>query len=201
MKRPIYRILEFSGRALPRLNGMWWSLITGLGFRRVGRHFKLRGLEAIHVEGSLAIGDACWIEAVTHYKGRNFSPALSFGQGVSISDWTHISCADSVEIGAGCLLGSKIYIGDHSHGAVPDYAVAPGVNPADRPLGDLSPITIGARCWICDGAVILGGTRIAAGSIVGANSVVKLVETRPAVIAGVPARVVRYLDETEHLHV
>jgi lipopolysaccharide O-acetyltransferase len=120
---------------------------------------------------------------------------LVLGSRVAISDFTHISCVERIEIGDDCLLGSKVYIGDHSHGSVADLEQIRDVAPAQRPLSDIAEIIIGEKTWIGDGAVILAGTRIARSSIVGANSVVRLKEERPALIAGVPARVIRYLDD------
>ena len=66
--------------------------------------------------------------------------------------------------------------------------------PAKRPLGDIAEIDIGKNSWICDGAVILAGTRLASHSIVGANSVVRLQTDRAALIGGIPAKVIKYLD-------
>ena len=62
------------------------------------------------------------------------------------------------------------------------------------PLADLDSIEVGAGTWICDGAVILEETKIAAGSVIGANSVVRLREDRAALIAGTPAKVLRYFN-------
>jgi acetyltransferase-like isoleucine patch superfamily enzyme len=95
------------------------------------------------------------------------------------------------------LLGSNIYIGDHTHG--PTKINIEIINvlpiPAKRELDNLGPIIIGARSWICDGVVILPNSRIHHDSIIAANSVVKLVTNRPALIAGAPAKIIRYLDE------
>jgi acetyltransferase-like isoleucine patch superfamily enzyme len=140
------------------------------------------------------IGDFCWIEAVASYQGKRYRPRLIIGNRVDLSDLTHISCVEFIQIGDDCLLGSKIYIGDHHHGSVSNIGEIMNVAPAQRPLADISEIIIGEKTWICDGAVILPGTRIGRCSIVGANSVVRLQEDRPALIAGVPARVIRYLD-------
>lgn len=140
------------------------------------------------------MGDFCWIQAIMRYGGVRNNPTLSIGDDVSISDLTHISCVQSISIGAGSLLGSKIYIGDHSHGSMENWAQMHTIAPGDRPLGDIDDVVIGERVWIGDGAVILAGSRIAAGSIIGANSVVNLQVDRPAMIAGVPARVIRFLE-------
>jgi len=190
----LLRTWEFAGKSIPRLRGLFYRYVLGLPFRRVGRNLKVRGGRAMVLGRSVTVGDNCWLEAVVHYKGRRYSPRLRIGNEVALSDSTHISAALAVDIGDGCLIGSKVYIGDHGHGSLRERDVAEQVFPADRPLGDIAPISIGSGCWIGDGAVILAGSRIAPDSVIGANSVVRLTETRPALIVGVPARVSRYLD-------
>jgi acetyltransferase-like isoleucine patch superfamily enzyme len=141
------------------------------------------------------LGDFCWIEAVSRYGGRQYRPELVLGEGTAISDLVHISCLEKITIGRDCLIGSKVYIGDHSHGDLKMDMAERSMPPAKRPLGAVSPIEIGERVWIGDGAVILAGTRIAKESIVGANSVVRLRVDRPALIAGVPAKIIRYFSD------
>jgi acetyltransferase-like isoleucine patch superfamily enzyme len=177
-----------------RLRAFVMYFRTGIRFAGVGRHAKVRGTAHMTVGTKVRVGDFCWIEAVASYGGRRYQPRLIIGDRVVLSDLTHISCAEAIEIGNDCLLGSKIYIGDHHHGSLSDIHEVMNVAPAQRPLADISEIIIGEKTWICDGAVILPGTRIGCCSIVGANSVVRLQEDRPALIAGVPAKVIRYLD-------
>lgn len=180
----------------PRLRAWLVRSFLGLNVSKVGVHVKFRGLSHCRFEGNLRVGDFCWLEAVTRYAGHSYEPVLTIGRDVAISDLTHISCVRQVTIGEGCLLGSKVYIGDHSHGHTnslhPDELAQP---PALRALEDAKPIHIGAACWLGDGVIILAGTRLAAGSIVAANSVVRLVCDRPAMVAGVPAKIIRFLDE------
>jgi acetyltransferase-like isoleucine patch superfamily enzyme len=172
-------------------------LRTGIKFKKVGKHAKVYGSSRMSLGRHIVLGDYCWIEAVSSYAGIRYSPRLVIGDRVSLSDLTHISCLKYVQIGADCLLGSKIYIGDHNHGSTSDLQMIQNIAPARRPLGDAAEIVIGEKVWICDGAVILPGARIGNSSIVGANSVVRLQEERPALIAGIPARVIKYLDETD----
>jgi acetyltransferase-like isoleucine patch superfamily enzyme len=177
-----------------RVRGMLFGLIRGVHFHKAGRLVKIRGARHICVGQGVSVGDFCWIEAITQFAGVDLSPKLELDDGVSLSDLTHISCASHVHIGENCLIGSKVYIGDHSHGSLSNTMEMFSIPPAKRPLGDIAEIEIGKNSWICDGAVILAGTRLASHSVVGANSVVRLQTDRPALIAGVPAKVIRYLD-------
>ena len=189
----ITRCFDRLAAMIPMVRAFLFLVTHGVRFKRLGSHFKIRGIEGMNIGHRVGVGDFCWIQAVLSYGGIRYSPSLSIGDDVAISDLTHISCAYQISIGAGCLLGSKIYIGDHYHGSTRTFDLLQA--PAHRPLANFESIQIGDRVWVGDGAVILPGARIASGSIIGANSVVGLSVDRPALIAGIPARVVRYLDQ------
>ncbi|WP_263377114.1 acyltransferase [Granulicella aggregans] len=190
-------VLDQARKIPPRLRALLIYPLYGLRFRKFGRNSKLIGSDGILVGDGVSLGDFCWIEAVKSYAGLNYNPRLLIGRRVAVSDLTHISCVNKIDIGDDCLIGSKVYIGDHSHGTISNISELANVAPAERPLGDIGEVTIGAKTWICDGAVILAGTTIAQSSIIAANSVVRLREERAALIAGAPARVIRYLDGVE----
>ena len=192
--RTLAGLLDRGAGSARRLRAIAVYFRTGIRFAGVGRHAKVRGTAHMNVGARVSVGDFCWVEAIASYGGKRYRPRLIIGNGVALSDMTHISCVESIQIGDDCLLGSKIYIGDHNHGSVSDIGELLNVAPARRPLNDIAEIVIGEKTWICDGTVILPGTRIGRCSIVGANSVVRVQEDRPALIAGVPARVIRYLD-------
>ncbi|MCZ2497706.1 acyltransferase [Xylophilus sp. Kf1] len=187
-------ILDFFYKSIPRIRALPWRLLS-FRFKRVGRGLRLMGGRGIVGGENAAFGVFCWLECVFSYKGISHLPKLSLGRDISASDFLHVSCAGRIQIGDGCLIGSRVYIGDNSHGALSSYGGHSLVNPAERPLAGVQEINIGARCWIGDGTVILAGASIAADSVVGANSVVRIKVDRPALIAGVPATVLRYLDE------
>ena len=85
--------------------------------------------------------------------------------------------------------GPYIYITDQNHGyADPDTPIG-----KQWPINE--PVTIGAGSWIGTGAVILPGARIGRNVVVAAGSVVRGDIPDHCVVAGVPGRVVRRLDE------
>ncbi|MDN7671381.1 DapH/DapD/GlmU-related protein [Burkholderia oklahomensis] len=186
------RLLFFFHR-LGRAGRAWaWRIAGQPAFARRGRANKIFGWRSIRVGKGVTIGDACWIQAVERYGMQTFRPSISIGDGAHLSDAVHMSAVSSIEIGNGCLLGSRIYIGDHAHGDSAD-ADHQSVPPARRPLARIEEIRIGDNCWICDGAIILAGTRLAPGCIVAANAVVRLTADAACLIAGNPATIVKRL--------
>jgi len=74
---------------------------------------------------------------------------------------------------------------DHNHRyANPDIPIA-------RQWVDAEPVRIGAGCWLGAGAVVLPGTTLGRNVVVAAGSVVRGEVPDHAVVAGVPARIVR----------
>lgn len=178
---------------LARVRGAFYSRFGPADFRRVGRNFKYYGHGRV-VGDSIGVGDNCWFEAVTQYKDSLYSPEIVIGRGTNFSDSVHLSAVQKIIIGEDCLFGSNVYVGDHSHGSGRITSREALVPPASRELKDAEPIHIGARVWIGDGVVILAGSRIPDGSIVGANSVVKAVFEESGIMVGAPARMVRRID-------
>jgi maltose O-acetyltransferase len=56
------------------------------------------------------------------------------------------------------------------------------------------PIVIQDNVWIGAGAKVLGGVTIHKGAVIGANAVVTRDIPENAIVAGVPARVIRFRD-------
>ena len=81
-----------------------------------------------------------------------------------------------------------------------DTIIGPGVGiyTGNHSLHDLSPdaqpISIGPRCFIGARAIILGGVSIGADAIVGAGAVVARDVPSGAVVAGSPAKVLRFRE-------
>jgi lipopolysaccharide O-acetyltransferase len=133
-----------------------------------------------------------WLEAVTSYQSQHFSPAITIGDGVTFSDDVHISSIESIVIGSSVMLGSRIFISDHSHGAYKgDLQSRPEEPPSHRRLGSGGPVSIGNNVWIGDNSVVLGPATIGSGAIVGANSLVRGVVPCNTIVAGSPAIVIK----------
>lgn len=94
----------------------------------------------------------------------------------------------SIEIADDVWFGQDVFVSDASHG-YQDPEV-----PVGRQLGAHQPVSIGSGSWIGHGAIVLPGARVGRNVVVGAGSVVRGDVPDHAVVAGVPARVVRHLE-------
>ena len=104
-------------------------------------------------------------------------------------------------------LGNDVWIGANVTLAAPNHPfLAEERLPAEYPDGNhdleyASPITIKDGCWICSGATICGGVTIGENSIVAAGAVVNRDVPPNCIAAGVPARVIREIDEGDRIRV
>lgn len=184
--------LEFYLKARSKLITFIFRMLVSKKFIRIGRNFKLYAPPNFFGNG-IMVGDNCWFETVNNYNQATYQPNFKVGNGVAFSDGVHISCAHYIEIQNQVLFGSNIYVGDHSHGYGPNPE---NIGPAKQPLINFGEIIIGDRCWIGDGSVILANCKIAPDSVIAANSVLKNIYTeKPAIIAGNPAIIVKFLDQ------
>lgn len=92
-------------------------------------------------------------------------------------------------IDMGAVLGGRAIVGKHSHigaGAV----LAGVVEPASA-----QPVRVGDNVLIGANAVIIEGVQIGDGAVVGAGAVVINDVPAHTVVAGVPAKVIKQIDE------
>ncbi len=185
--------LHMLDKIIARSRGLLYKALLTKSFKKVGRNFKFYGGHYIQVGKDCCMGDNCWVQAVYKYKTKAFLPEIKLGDRLMCSDSVHISSVSKIIIGSDTLIGSNVYIGDHSHGSTRVGEINIDIAPSERDLADVGDIYIGNKVWLCDGVVVLAGTYLASGSIVGANAVVKGQYREPSILAGVPAKIVRKL--------
>jgi maltose O-acetyltransferase len=96
----------------------------------------------------------------------------------------------------GMLRKAEITIGNGVRIAPNVSLCAAGHDPDDPNLADVaSPITVGDGAWLGAGCILLPGARIGPGAVVAAGAVVRGEVTAGAIVAGVPARLVRMRKE------
>ena len=127
----------------------------------------------------------------------------------------------NIHVGKGCFvnynctfldvapitLGNGVWVGANVTLATPNHPFLSEERlPADYPDGNhdleyAAPITIKDGCWICSSATICGGVTIGENSIVAAGAVVNRDVPPGSIVAGVPAKVIRQIDEGDRVNV
>lgn len=156
-------------------------------------------------------------------KQRTLNKLIPSSKGKSLGVFAAFYCEYGVNIivGEGCFinynctfldvspitLGNGVWIGANVTLATPNHPlIAEERLPADYPDGkhDLeysSPITIEDGCWICSSSTICGGVTVGKNSVVTAGAVVTRDVPENCIVAGVPAKVVRKIDEGDRMNV
>ena len=157
------------------------------GADQVGERVRLRGRPSIQNDGRMVIGSrvqlvstAAKLELVAMEGG-----SLEIGDRTLVNYGGSIAAAQSIRIGARCLIGTHAIIMDNDfHRLEPERRLE---WPESRP------IVIEDNVWLGGRVTVLGGVTIGEGSCIGAGSVV--VDDIPArsLAVGVPARVIRAL--------
>ncbi len=118
---------------------------------------------------------------------------IYIGSKVFIGPHAYLSAdAVRVEIGSDTVIGPGFYLiaGDH------EFAT-PGIPFRGAPRGQNEPISIGRNVWIGARATVLKGVTIGDSAIIAAGSVVTRDVDPCAIVAGVPARFLRWRFEGE----
>lgn len=143
----------------------------------------------MHIGEDTLIGRHCAL-SVGYGPGQDPLPArgLVIGDRCVIGARACITAHTSIVIGDDVWFGKDVFVSDASHGYTDP------TTPIGRQLGEHQPVSIGAGSWIGHGAIILPGTTIGRNVVVAAGSVVRGTIEDHAIVAGVPARVVRRLE-------
>jgi acetyltransferase-like isoleucine patch superfamily enzyme len=135
---------------------------------------------------TLRVGRWAWIGHGS--KIRVHEGEVSIGAKTVMGQDCTISAFQSVSIGRECILADRVMLIDFDH----------GVTEVDRPIRLQGiykrDVRVGHNVWIGYGACVLRGVSIGDNSIVGTNAVVTKEVAPNAVVAGVPARVIRMRD-------
>ena len=104
-------------------------------------------------------------------------------------------------LGNGVLIGANVTLATPSHPFIAEERLSADYQDGNHALEYASPITIKDGCWICSGAIICGGVTIGENSIVAAGAVVTKDIPPDSIVAGVPARIIRKIDESDRMDV
>jgi acetyltransferase-like isoleucine patch superfamily enzyme len=139
---------------------------------------------------------------------------VRFGRFVWIGDGSKIRCHEGeVEIGAKTVMGQECTISAYRRVRIGEQCVIAdramfidfdhGVVEVERPIRVQGIYTrdveVGSNVWIGYGACVLRGVRVGDNAIVGTNSVVTKDVPANAVVAGIPARIIRMREAPERM--
>ena len=196
------RTIRFCAR-----NGMLTPKYALLLARYLRRRFLTAAGRRWRTDGPLFLGSR--LELQIARRGR-----VEFGRFVWLGHGTKIRCHEgAVEIGAKTVLGQECTISAYERVRIGEQCVIAdramfidfdhGVVEVERPIRlqgiYTRPVEVGSNVWIGYGACILRGVRVGDNAIVGTNCVVTRDVPANAVVAGVPARVVRMRDAPQRL--
>lgn len=174
------------------------TAICKSAFNYVGKHTYFETLpQELRLPKCIEIGN--YTRMGRHLLLRCYStgtniPKLKIGGRVNIGDHSTISCCNEIIIGNNVRTGRMVMITDNSHGHT-NVAEELKLNPIDRPLVSKGPVIIDNNVWIGEKATILPGVTIGEGTIIAANAVVTKDVPPFAVVAGCPAKVIKYVCE------
>jgi acetyltransferase-like isoleucine patch superfamily enzyme len=198
----VIRLLRFCAR-----NGMLTPKYALLAARWAHRRLFTRAGWRWRTDGPLFLGGG--LELQIGRRGR-----IEFGRFVWLGHGTKIRCHEGrVEIGAKTVLGQECTISAYELVRIGEQCTIAdramfidfdhGVVEVERPIRKQGiytrPVEIGSNVWIGYGACILRGVRVGDNAIVGTNCVVTKDVPANAVVAGVPARIVRMREAPERL--
>jgi acetyltransferase-like isoleucine patch superfamily enzyme len=185
------------------LNLIYARLVVRLLRRRYlttyGRRLKLDGLAFIGPGVVLQIGKQARIELgrwswIGHgTKIRSHEGVVSIGAKTVLGQECTISAFQQVSIGRECVIADRVMLIDFDHGVVE----------VDRPVRQQGiykrDVRVGNNVWIGYGACILRGVTVGDNAIIGTSAVVTRDVPANAVVAGVPARLIRMRKSPERM--
>lgn len=118
-------------------------------------------------------------------------PELVIGDSCQIGDSSHITAARSIKIGNHVLTGKRVLISDNNHGYITPDEI--GIPPLERLVVSPGPVVIDDNVWIGEKASILSGVHVGRGAIIAAHAVVTHDVPPGAIVAGIPAKVIKKL--------
>lgn len=152
---------------------MAWRYVL---LRRIGTVFQGNGYRIIQSN-------------VCIYNAQN----LVMGECVTLNDNSYVECAGGIEIGSNVMIGHGVSILSNSHKFDTTEIT---MNMQGEKFGE---IKIGNDVWIGAKATVLMGVTIGEGAVIGAHALVNRNVEPYEVVAGVPARHIRYRMQLENM--
>lgn len=117
----------------------------------------------------------------------DFGKNIHVGDNVFINACCHFQDHGGVTLGDGCQIGHNVVFATLNH----------GLEPADRSTTYPAPIVLGRNVWVGSNATILQGVTIGDNAVVAAGAVVSRDVPANTIVGGVPARIIKGIDNPE----
>lgn len=159
---------------------LWTELVLRRAFGHIGARtvivspLVLRGVDRIRIGDDCAVYLGVWLQC------EPSGGPIDIGDRTYLGHRVHIHAFNPVNIGRGCVFADDVLVSSGGHAAGDRQGVT-----------DTGPIDIGDDGFVGQRAMVLGGVTVGRGATVGAGAVVTHDVPPGAVVAGVPARVLR----------
>lgn len=144
-------------------------------------------------------------------KGKNFAVFAPFyceyGVNINVGKecFINYNCrfldVSPITLGNGVWIGANVTFATPMHPFIAEERLNADYPDGRHDLEYSAPITVKDGCWICSSATVCGGVTIGENSIVAAGAVVLKDVPPNSIVAGVPAKVLRYIDEGDRMNV
>lgn len=152
----------------------------------------LVGSKYISIGDKTSIGKNAILTAWEKHGEDFFSPQIVIGNGCSIGDEAHITSINNITIGNNVLTGKYLLITDNAHGISSLDNL--NIHPSKRALYSKGPVIIDDCVWIGEKVSIMPNVHIGKGCIIAANSVVTKDIPDYCIVAGVPAKIIKKIN-------
>jgi acetyltransferase-like isoleucine patch superfamily enzyme len=189
---PLARIVKsLRNRAIPfsmRLRGsatrtLLPGLLEGGQGIAIGRGVELAIYGELIVGENVILSDGCSLQVGPRAR-------LMIGNRVFLGRGSVIAAHESIEIGDDTIIAEHCSVRDQDHQLLPEARLRLVETQALT-----APVILAENVWLGAGARVLRGSHIGSGAIVGANAVVRGEVPARVVVAGIPARVLKSVEE------
>ena len=169
-------------------NKLYSCLLQLIYFKKIrnsivlSMHVRIERSKCVRLGNEVYINSDVWLNTMAE------DAMLEISDGVYIGRFVQINCMKSIHIGKNVMLADRVYIADNSHCF--DKRDIPISQQGFQFRGE---VMLADGCWIGCGAVIMPGVKVGKNAVVGANAVVTKDVPDFAIVAGVPAKIIRYI--------
>lgn len=149
----------------------------------IGRGSLIQAGVVIRYPGQVFIGSRTSVARGVEIESEKQDSQCRIGSWVIVGVGARLDFSGGLDIGDNVVISEAVTIFTHSHGLDP------------KSVPDKTPLSIGPNVWIGSRAVIVEGiSQIGEGSVVAAGSVVTKEVPAGVLVAGVPAKIIKYIE-------